>query len=129
MAAELSSVEGQRVNGSALLRAAGMIRMIVRIVLAEGEFHLGIRFEEGDHGAGVLQERLDPRLVKVIAGLVPNVSPRLIERVVDSLPRRKRVSRYPQPSARARGRAAEQRRLLDNEHVQSEVMGGNGCGH
>ena len=43
MAAELSSVERQRMDRPALLGAAGMIGMIVRIVLAEGEFDLGIR--------------------------------------------------------------------------------------
>jgi hypothetical protein len=57
VSAKSASIEWKRVNRAALLDATGMIGMIIRIVLAEGELHLGIFFEEAHHRAGILQER------------------------------------------------------------------------
>ena len=62
MASELSSIKRRRMDRSAFLGAAGMIGMIVGIVLAEGEFDLGIRLEEARPSRRLCRETRRPAL-------------------------------------------------------------------
>src|SRR5262245_29426241 len=94
---------------AALLDAAGVIGMIVGIILAERELHLGIFFEEAHHRTGVLQERADAAGIEVVSRLVPDIGCRLLERVFDAGSLGERIARHPEPSARSRGGAAELR--------------------
>src|ERR1700761_6361240 len=116
MAAEQPAVERERVNRSPLLRAAGMVGMIVRIVPSEGELHRGVLLEESNHRTGVLQERLNACCIEVVSGFVLNIGPGLLDRIIDPFAGCQRISRYPQPSARASSGAAELRGLFDKEH-------------
>ena len=69
-APSFASVKRQRMDRPALLRAAGMIGMIIGIVVAQGELHLVVFLEEAVHCAGIVQERVDPPCVEMVSGLV-----------------------------------------------------------
>ena len=125
ISAELAAVERQRMDRPAFLDAAGMIGMIVRVVLAEGEFYFGIRLEKAHHRAGIFEKRADAAGIEVIARLVPDVSCRPLDGVVDAGPPRERIARHPEPSARSRGSAAELRSFLHHQDVAAEMLRGN----
>src|ERR1700712_3649236 len=115
MASEFSTVKRQRMDRSPLLGAAGMIGMIIRIVPAKGEFHLGIFFEEADHRASVVEKRVDARCIEMIAGFVLDICSRLLDGVVDAGARGQWIARHPQPSAGPRRGSAKHAFLLDDK--------------
>jgi hypothetical protein len=107
ISAQLAAVERKRMDRAALLDAAGVIGVIVRVVLAERELHLGIGLEEAHHGAGVLQKRRDAACIEMVSRFVPDIGRRILDRVFDTGAGSKRVARHPEPSSRSRGGAAE----------------------
>jgi hypothetical protein len=88
MVAEFSSVKGLGVDRPAFLGAAWMIGMIVGIVLAEVEPHLGVCLKKVDHGAGVVEKGGHTRLVEMVSRLVLDVGFRILKRVVNARTRR-----------------------------------------
>ena len=87
-ASEFSSIKGLGVNRPAFLGAARMIGMIVGIVLAEVELHLGVRLEKVDHGAGIVEKSVHARFVEMVSRLVLDVDFRTLKRVVNARTRR-----------------------------------------
>src|SRR6187431_977566 len=122
MASELASVKGLGMNRSALLGAAWMIGVIVRVIFAEVEFYLGVRLEEADHGAGVLQERGNARFVEMVSRLMRDIGFRIFKRVVDAGARCERIARYPQPSSRSCGGSAKGGCFLHHKAVGAKMM-------
>jgi hypothetical protein len=93
------------------------------------ELHAGLAAEEVDGPGPFAQEGVDTRAVEMRARLVLQVAARGAGLLGDALLRGQVRARHPQPAARACGGAAELRLLVDHQHLQALVGGGDGRRH
>ena len=129
MRAELASVEGPRHHRAAALRATGGFRVIIGKHQGHVETQGGLRGEEVDGFRSGTQKGVDPRRVEAVARLVPQIAARLIRTFDDPPLARQRRSGNPEPSAGARGGAAETGFLLDDQDIEAAMTCGDRRGH
>jgi hypothetical protein len=127
--AELASVEGPRHHRAAALRATGGFRVIIGKHQGHVETQGGLRGKEVDGFRSGTQKGIDPRRVEAVAGLVPQIAARLIRTFDDPPLARQRRSGNPEPSAGARGGAAETGFLLDDQDIEAAMTCGDRRGH
>src|SRR6185437_13092265 len=113
MLAKLAPVEWPRHHRAAALRAARRLRVIVREGQRHVEANRGPAGEEIDGLRTVGEERVDTRGIEAVAGLVAQISARLLLVLDDAPLFRERRAGNPEPAAGARGGATKARFLLD----------------
>ncbi|MDT4816880.1 hypothetical protein FQZ97_499440 [compost metagenome] len=127
--AQLGGVERLRVHGAEAGLAAGHLGVVVGVVRLRLEAHPRPRGEVFDHRPAVLDIGLDAPVVDLAVGHRADVGDRLGGRVAAAKRGDAVVVGNPDAAAGHRRGAAVLAALLDQQHVQAEVVGAQRGGH
>jgi hypothetical protein len=99
--------------------------VVVRVVGQRGEADRRLRLEERDHLEGGVEVALGQLARRAAVGDAQHVRQRLVARVREVELAHARVVGDPDDAARDRGGAADQVRLLEDDHRRPGVVGGD----
>ena len=95
--------------------------MVVGEERAEIELERGLRFVELDGLGPGFEERIDPRRIEVVAGLVLQIGAGLLGAVFEAIAASRCVAWDPAPATGPGGGAAEHRLLLGDDDREAPV--------